>query len=142
MNRWYFWVLAPVMIASATIIPLAAEPRSSMGHVVVWVWVATMLLATLGLANPTRFRWALRGVAAFIVLAGVAYFASEVVAWRNGRSIALGGRSGSSLLNAALFLLFFGLPAFRYLLSGRSESVVDVIAAPEAFDEERRDPFD
>jgi hypothetical protein len=142
MNRWYSWVLAPVMIGSAIIIPLAAEPRSSMGHVVVWVWVATMLLATLGLANPTRFRWALRGVAAVIVLAGMAYFVSGLLAWRNGRPIGGDGRPGSSLLNGALFLLVFGLPAFRYLLSGRSESVVDVIAAPEAVDEERRDPFD
>jgi hypothetical protein len=36
-----------------------------------------------------------------------------------------GRRSNSSLWNAGLFLLVFGLPALRYLLSGRSESVDD-----------------
>jgi hypothetical protein len=133
MNRWYFWVLAPVAIGSAIIVPLVAEPRSPIGHVVVWVVVGTLLLGTLGLADANRFRWALRSVAAVIVVAGVTYFVSELIAWRSGKSMgAFGPRSDSSLRNAGLFLLVFGVPALRYLLSGRSGSVVDVIAAPES----------
>ena len=136
MNRWYFWVLAPVAIAAAIIIPLTAEPTSFAGQVAVWLMVAALVLGTLGLADVTRFGWLLRIVAAIVVLAGCAYFASEFVAWRNGKTFG-GRRSGTSLLNATLFLLVFALPALRYLLFGRSDSVVDVIAVPEAVDEKR-----
>ena len=99
-------------------------------------------LGALGLANPRRFGWALRSVAAVIVAAGVAYFISELVAWRNGKPIgAFGRRSGTSLWNSGLFLLVFGLPALRYLLAGRSDTAVDVIAAPDAVDEANRVSF-
>ncbi len=136
MNRWYFWVLAPVAIASAIVIPLVAEPPSLWGHVVVWVFVSTLLLGTLGMANPGRFGWALKGVAGVIVAAALAYFVSELVAWRNGKPLgAFGRRSASSLWNAGLFLLVFGLPALRYLLSGRRESAVDEIASSESIEE-------
>jgi uncharacterized iron-regulated membrane protein len=141
MNRWYFWVLAPVAIVSAIIIPLTAAPSSFGGQVAVWLMVATLLSGVIGLADVRRFGWALRIVAAIIVVAGVAYFVSELVAWRNGEPTGFGGRRSSrSLLNSVLFLLVFGLPAVRYLLFGRSESVVDVIAVPEAVDEEHRPP--
>jgi cytochrome b len=139
MSRWYFWLLAPVAIASAIIIPLGAEPSSLWGHIVVWVIVATLLLGTLGLADARRFGWALRSVAAVIVGAGVAYFVTELVAWRSGKPLgALGQRSDSSLWNAGLFLLVFGVPALRYLLSGRSEHVVDVMASPAGDHESSR----
>jgi hypothetical protein len=141
MNRWYFWVLAPVAIASAIIIPLTAAPSSLGGRVAVWLMVATLLLGVIGLADVRRFGWALRIVAAVIVVAGGAYFVSEFMAWWSGKPLGFGGRRSSrSLLNSVLFLLVFGLPAFRYLLFGRSESVVDVIAVPEAVVEEHRPP--
>jgi hypothetical protein len=143
MNRWYFWVLAPVAIGSAIIIPLVAEPRAPWGHTLVWVIVGTLLLGTLGLANSSRFRWALRSVALVIVCAGVAYFVSELIAWSNGRPMgAFGRRSDSSLWNAGLFLMVFGLPALRYLRSRRSGSVIDVIASPEAINEANPAPRD
>ena len=129
MNRWYFWVIAPVALASAIVIPAGAQPASIWGHVTVWLVVTALLLGTLGLANPRRFQWALRGVAAVIVIAGVAYFGSEFMAWRNGKPLGVSGRrSNTALWNAGMFLLVFGLPALRYLLSGRSGSAVDVIA--------------
>jgi hypothetical protein len=132
MNRWYFWVLAPVMLASAVTIPLAADPPSLGGHVLAYAISVTLLLATLGLANPRRFHWAFRGVAAAIVAAGLAYFVSEVIDWRAGKPMGvLGRRSNSSLWNATLFLLVFALPALRFLLSGYSNSVADVMAVPE-----------
>ena len=131
MNRWYFWVLAPVFILTAIIIPLVAEPPSIGGRILVWIMVAALLLGTLGLANPIRFCWALRSVAAAIVLAGLAYVGTELVWWLNGKPF---NAFGHSLLNAVLFLFVFGLPALRYLLTGRSGTDADVIAAPEALD--------
>ena len=141
MNRWYFWVLAPIALAAAIIIPMTAAPSSLAGRVVVWLMVATLLLGTIGLSNVTRFGWALRLVAAVIVLAGVWYFSAEFVAWRNGKPIG-GRRSGTSLVSATLFLLVFALPAFRYMRSGHSGTMVDTIAAPAALDEESRDSAD
>jgi hypothetical protein len=136
MKRWYFWVLAPIMLGSAIVIPLVAAPVSVVGYVMAYVLACTLVLATLGLADTTRFRWALRSVAGVIVVGGLLYFVSELTAWWAGKPIgAFGRRSDSSLWNAGLFLLVFGVPALRYLLSGRSESVVDVIAAPEVLND-------
>ena len=137
MNRWYFWVLAPVMLASAIIIPVVAEPPSIFGRVLTYISSCTLVLATLGLANPRKFHWALRSVAAVVLFAIVSYFASEFMAWRSGKPLGVfGRRSSSSLRNASLLLLIAGLPALRYLFSGRSGSVVDVIAAPDDSDSE------
>jgi hypothetical protein len=68
-----------------------------------------------------------------IVATGLADFFAALIAWQRGKPMGVFGRkSDSSLWNAGLFLVVFGLPALRYLLSGRSETIVDRIAAPEA----------
>jgi hypothetical protein len=138
MSRWYFWVLAPVMVAAAIIIPVAAAPVSLAGQIVVYVLSGTMLLATLGLADVARFHWALRSVAAVVLIAGIAYFVSELQEVLAGKSSALPGRrSSSSLWGAVLFLLAFGIPAWRFLMTGRSHSVVDEIAVDRGITRQR-----
>jgi hypothetical protein len=133
MNRWYFWVLAPALLGTALIVIVAAEPASIAGHVTAYGLVAVLLLATIGLANLEKFGWAFRGVAVGIFAAALAYFASELLAWQAGKPLgAFGPRSTRSLWNAGLFLLVFGLPALSYLLSGRSGTVVDVIASADS----------
>jgi hypothetical protein len=138
MNRWYFWVLAPVMIAAAIIIPSAAAPVSLAGRMAVYAFSGTMLLATLGLADVARFHWALRCVAAVVLVAGIAYFVSELQGVLGGKASALSvRRSSPSLLGATFFLLVFGVPALRFLMSGRSGSMVDEIVVDRAITRQR-----
>jgi hypothetical protein len=132
MNRWYFWVLAPIMLGVAIVLPIVSAPPSTTGQVVSYLFSAALVLATLGLADPRRFRWALKSVAAMVLVAGVAYFISELDAWLRGRPLGAGARRPDrSLWNAIAFLLVFGIPALRYLIAGRSGSAVDVIATPD-----------
>jgi hypothetical protein len=141
MNRWYFWVLAPAMLGTALLVIVAAEPTSIAGYITAYGLVAVLLLATIGLANPQKFGWAFRGVAAGIFAAALAYFGSELLAWQAGKPIgAFGPRSTRSLWNAGLFLLVFGLPALLYLLSGRSGTAVDVIASPDRVESDETEP--
>jgi len=117
------------MIAAAIIIPVAAEPISLAAQIGVYVFSGTMLLATLGLADVVRFHWALRCVAAAVLMAGIAYFLSELQGVLAGKASGLSGRqSGSSIWGAAFFLLAFGIPACRFLMTGLSGSLVDEIA--------------
>ena len=98
MNRWYFWVLAPVM------------------------------LATLGLAKPRRFQWALRAVAGAILLGYLAYATHEAFAWWQGKPLGLlAPRAASNLVNALWGLAVFGLPSLYFLFRGRSGASVDVL---------------
>jgi hypothetical protein len=71
-------------------------------------------------------------------LAGVAYFLSELLEVLSGKASALPARrSGGSLWGAAFFLLVFGIPALRFLMTGRSDSVVDEIAVDRAITRQR-----
>jgi hypothetical protein len=134
VNRWYFWVLAPIMVASAVLIPLVGRPATLAGHVVGYAVSAMLLLAALGLANSIRFHWALRAVAAGIVLLGLAYFVVELRMWLDGARIERGGRERPSLWSAVGFLVVFGYPALGFMRKGRSDTIVDVITT------ERREP--
>ena len=128
MNRWYFWLLAPVMLATGLGLPFITEPPTWQGRVVLYVLCGTLVLATLGLARPRRFRWALRAVAGAILLAYVVYAASEALAWWQGKPFGLGARQAeSNLRNALRGLMVFGLPSLYFLLRGRSGSSVDAL---------------
>src|SRR5688572_21481307 len=118
MNRWYFWVLAPVMSAAAIIVFRMPTAPTTAGVVVQYVFSATMLLATLGLASPSRFLWALRAVGGVIFAAGVSYFVDQVRAWWEGKP-------GTSLFGATMFMVVFGIPALMFLLFGGSEPDAD-----------------
>jgi hypothetical protein len=128
MNRWYFWVLAPVILATGLGLPFLAEPPTWQGRVVLYLVCGAMVLATLGLAKPRRFRWALRAVAGTILLVCVMYAASEALAWWQGKPFGLGAqRAESNLHNALWGLVGFGLPSLYFLLRGRSGRSVDVL---------------
>jgi hypothetical protein len=124
MNRWYFWVLAPVMLATGLGLPFLAEPPTWQGRVVLYLVCGALVFATLGLARPRRFRWALRAVAAAILLTSVAYVANEAIAWWQGKPFGLGARGPEcNLYNALCSLAAFGLPSLRFILRGRSCSM-------------------
>jgi hypothetical protein len=128
MNRWYFWVLAPIMLATGLGLPIITEPTTWQGRVVLYLACGTLVLGTLGLARPRRFRWALRAVAGAILLVYVAYAASEAIAWWQGKSFGLGSqRAENNLRNALWGLVVFGLPSLSFLLRGRSGSSVDAL---------------
>jgi hypothetical protein len=126
VNRWYFWVLAPIMLATALGMPFLVEPPTTFGWVVTYVFSGALLFATLSLARPRRFRWALRVVAAAILLAYLAYAVSELVAWWNGKPFGWNAsRSESNLHNALWGLFVFGAPSLYFILKGRSNTKVD-----------------
>jgi hypothetical protein len=128
MNRWYFWVLAPVMLATGLGLPFIVQPPSWQAYVVLYIFCGTLVLATLGLADPRRFRWAISAVAGAIVLAYIAYVAYEALAWSRGKPFGFGSnRSASNLLTALSGLAVFGLPALYFLLRGRSGTAVDAL---------------
>ncbi len=132
MNRWYFWVLAPIMLVTALGLPLITEPPTWEGTVMLYVFCGALVFATLGLASPGRFQWALRAVAGVILLGYLAYATSEARAWRNGKPFGLGApRSGPSLRNALSGLVVFGIPSLYFLLRGRSGTNVDAILGVE-----------
>lgn len=127
MKRWYFWVLAPVMLGSAVIIALNDAPTLT-GQIIGYAVAGMLILATIGLADPTRFAWALRAVAASILLGYVSYFVSEAVAVMHGKAVGWSGTRGEvSLRNALLGLFVVGVPAARLLFAGRSGAAIDTM---------------
>jgi hypothetical protein len=130
MKHWYFWILAPVMIALAIFVPVTFEPRTLDDRLTQYGFSAVLVLATLGLADAARFRWALRCVAVAALAAGAIYFVTQFAGWLSGKPFGLfGPPSERSLRNACLFLLFYGVPAFLYLVRSRSGSAANAIAA-------------
>jgi hypothetical protein len=138
MNRWYFWVLAPIFLTTALGMPLIVEPPTTAGWVVLYVFSATLIFATLGLAAPRRFAWSLRLVAAAVLAAYLAYATSEITQWWNGQPAGLqSGQSDANLLNALKGLIVFGLPSLYFLLRGRSDTVADTLVGDDADDDEQ-----
>jgi hypothetical protein len=136
MNRWYFWVLAPVMLATGTGLPFIVDPPTWQGQVILYAFCAILLLATLGLAVPSRFLWALRTAAALVLLAYIGYAASEAWAWWHGKPFGFGSsRSRSNLFNALGGLLVFGVPSLYLLLRGRSGTFMDSFLGIEGDEE-------
>ena len=126
MNRWYFWVLAPVMLATGLGLPFLTDPPTWQGRIVLYLLCGTLVLATLGLAKPRRFQWALRVVAGVILLAYLAYATEEAIAWWHGKPFGwFARRASSNLRNALLGLGVFGLPSVYFLFKGRSGTKVD-----------------
>jgi hypothetical protein len=133
MNRWFFWVLAPVFLATAFGLPLITDPPTTTGRIVLYAFSATLIFATLGLAAPRRFGWSLRLVALAVLSAYLAFAATEIAAWWNGKPAGIGAqRSGTNLFNALKGLIVFGLPSLYFLLRGQSGTDVDVLIADDA----------
>jgi hypothetical protein len=56
MNRWYFWVLAAVMLATGLALPFLARPPTWQGSVLLYVLCGVLVLATLGYLASTCLR--------------------------------------------------------------------------------------
>jgi hypothetical protein len=142
MKRWFFWILAPILLAMGLGLPFIVVPPNWLGCLVLYVFCGTLVLATLALSAPIRFRWAVKGVAAVVLLTYLAYAVTEIIAWRHGKPFDFGGRAQCNLLNALQGLVVFGVPSVYLLLTGRSRSSVDVILGVEeeqAADAENKD---
>ena len=138
MNRWFFWVLAPIMLVTAVSLPFLDEPPTWQGLVVLYLVCGTLLLATLGLANTRRFRWALKCVAVAVLVAYSGYLASECWEWWHGKPFGFGSPRGrSTLFNAARGFVVFAIPLVIFLLRGRSGTAVDVLLSDESRLEDR-----
>ena len=136
MRRWYFWALAPVMLGAAFELPVVSTPRNWVGFAVVYLVTAALVAGTMGLADPTRFRWGLKLVAAVVLVLYVGYAAEEAVAWWRGKPLGLWSSPGErNLFNALRGLGVFGLPALYMLRRGRSGSAVDVLLRTDTSEE-------
>jgi hypothetical protein len=129
MNRWYFWVLAPVLVAdgirTAFSCPatLVARLRGSL---------CLLRHACFLPRSAWRGRFASGGRSSawqfVVLLAYLAYVGSEAVAWWHGKPFGFGlDRARANLFNAIRGLLVFGLPAMHLLIRGRSGTSADVV---------------
>ena len=131
MKRWYFWVLAPIMLATGFGLPFIVEPPTRAGYIVVYAFSGGLILATIGLANPRRFKPALKVVATLILMAYVGYAGSEAIDWAAGKPFYGDGVGGTSLYLALRGLMVFGLPSLYFITRGRSGSAVDFMLEPD-----------
>lgn len=120
------------MLTTGIGLPFIVDPPTWQGSLVLYGFCGTLILATLGLASPGRFGWALKAVAAAVLLAYLAYAATEAVAWWHGKPFGLGSsRARSNLFNALRGLVVFGLPSLYLLLRARTSSPVDALLGVE-----------
>ena len=126
MHRWFFWVLAPIMLVTALGLPFLVTPPTWQGQLVEYALCATLILATLGLADAARFRWALKCVAFAMLCAYTGYLVWEAWQWWNGKPFGFGSsRARSNLFNAIRGFIVFAVPSIIFLVTGKSETVVD-----------------
>ena len=138
MNRWFFWVLAPIMLATGLGLPFIVEPPTWQGQLVLYGLCATLILASLGLADGRRFRWALKWVAGAILCAYSLYLVSEAWQWWNGKPFGFGSsRARRNLFNAIRGFIVFGIPSIIFLVTGKSETVVDSLLSDESQNQDR-----
>jgi len=116
------------MLATGLGLPFIVEPPTWQGQLVLYGLSATLILATLGLANARRFRWALKWVAGAILCAYSAYLVSESWQWWNGKPFGFASsQARSNLFNALKGFVVFGIPSIVFLLTGKSRTVVDCL---------------
>ena len=120
MRRWYFWVLAPVMLVSAIGLPFLDNSPTWRGHALTYILSGALLLAGLGFASPRRFNWAFRAVAGLIFLTFLAYVIDEGFAWWRGKPFVL--LEAGNLFHALCVFVVFGIPCLFFLLRGRSSA--------------------
>jgi hypothetical protein len=106
MKRWIFWVLAPVMLGAAwSLLAGVSTLTTPTARALTYLLAATLIFITVGLANPRKFSWALRAVAAVICFAYTAYVIFELFHLPN---------SAPNLLDAIDGFLAFGVPSAFY----------------------------
>ena len=113
MNRWYFWVLAPVLLAAAFFFLSRPRPPSVEGKVIICALSGMFILSAVGLADPVRLRWAWSAVATGILITGVACLVFP------------------SIRGVGALFWTLSIPALVFLLRGRTDTLLDVIVAPD-----------
>jgi hypothetical protein len=131
MRRWYFWVLAPIMLATGVGLPFLVNPPNVQGYIVLYVMSGALILATIGIASPKRFKPALKVVAATVLIAFIGQAGFEVFAWARGKPFFGDAPGGTSLYVALQGLAALGVPSLYFIVWGRSGSVVDFMVVPE-----------
>ena len=111
---FFFWSLAPFLVTTLLVMPLANPPTRT-GVVVLWGVELLVALVFLGLFNPIRFWWAWRGVGATMFVGYVAY----VIAMYLEHGFDLGRLGEPSTRTALAGLFAFGLPGLWFALFGR-----------------------
>jgi hypothetical protein len=125
-SRFIFWSLAPFLILFAIVMPLSVTQWTATKIILVSVSEITALLLVLGLWNPKRFRWALRGVAAIVF--GICLTAVIEELFFKGKRFTIGEIvSGDAQLGALKAFVFLGTSCLVYTLSGRFSSVREKI---------------
>jgi len=75
-------------------------------------------LILLGFNNPLKFWWAWRGVGALVFSAYVIYLIAMLI--ESGGRFTIGeGKSETTVLNALMGLIVFGIPGLAYAIFGR-----------------------
>ncbi len=128
MKPWPPWVVAAIAFMGLSL-PFIVDPPTKQGQALLYSMSGALLLAALGLSNPVRFKWALKLVGALFVVAYSALFASETVAWWNGKPFFGDEKSGTSLASAMKFLAGILVPAIYFVLKGGTGGLLDFMFA-------------
>src|SRR5262245_45338406 len=113
MRPFYFAIFAPVMVLIGVGVGLGNDLSTADGFYRTFVVSPMFILTPLALADPRRFRWALRTVASLIFLSCIVYVCGETIAWMDGKPFNPAGE-GPSLRKAVKAMSVFGLPAAGY----------------------------
>lgn len=111
-----FWSLAPLLVVFLVLMPILVPNRDPGTMVVLGGVEAAALALLLGLWNPHRFWWAWRALGAIVFLVYLAYAVAMFV---EGRFFGKGRRAETTLFNALLGMIAFGLPGLWYAIFGR-----------------------
>lgn len=116
---FFFWSLAPFLVLFLFVMPFCLVTN---GEVTFWRVVgvggveAVALALLLVLFNPIRFWWAGRLVGAGVFLAYLLYMIAMIV---EQKFVGQGRRAETTLFNAALGMIVFGLPGLCFAIFGR-----------------------
>lgn len=127
-SRFIFWSLAPFLILFAIVMPFSVAGWTATKIILVGSSDIAALLLVLGLWNPNRFGWALRGVAA--VVFGICLTAVIEELFFSGKRFTVGEIvSGDAQPGALKGFVFLGTSCLVYTLFGEFSSVREKIKA-------------
>ncbi len=117
---WMFWVLAPffivfVLFMTFYVLVFAARP------IPVFVILVLDMLCVFGFLsflNPTGNRWAVRGAGLIVFLIYIGYLVAMLIE-SGGKFTWSTRRSETTVLNAILGLIVFGIPGLTVAIKGR-----------------------
>lgn len=117
-SRFIFWALAPFLVAFMILMPLLTTSWNMTRIILLLGMEAISLLLLVGLYNPRRFWWALRGVALLVFCSYLAYLIDGLRQHGdqlNFRSFL----SGEPVWDIIKAFIGVGIPCLLYTLSGR-----------------------